>query len=698
MDQRIGDIPIINYLKTNDRLGNPSGHCRYPTKTLDFEDYISAAGRYSEAIKLHGWDVKLPSNVELRRHVAYSKRKLELWDIHRKGSKIISKEEIMCSSLDMGPEFSNLLKKMNDYCLINMLNINKIKTMIPEEYLVEGYDHVDCLPDPKVLIHWTEESDDIRWMFVPLRNEFPTYEFKEMFRSYLNSLNISYSDFDKELIQKVNVGFRTSAKVHLGNKNTVYHGEIPDTYFKVLPGYSGKYCLIQGSPGTTRAVVIPDPSTKVKVDVMEHLFSIITEKDKSSLLGCNGEEKTRRIKGILSSELFFHLDLKKEGLTIPRQLIKAAMEVIQEVSDIDLSEYLDFDDLTVEIEGKMYSTERGRTLGWSNNACTAVISCILHDITHRILDQEDCDVANKKFDGIKRTSLLKYTVSTDDIVVGSTFKSNAKNTSKYASMLNLTLNARLSYFDLILSSKKVFVSKYAKILGEVYIRDAEHISEPEENIWGDALKINHHRSTITMLPMWNLVARAYHAWSHFEAKTLFSAAYTTIAGSYDQQDYTDEVRKIYDYWGPEFKTSSPISEVVLPYSCGGWIVPRSENLDASLDEERFLPYFVEFKELGGIDKMFPFSMVKSKEGIDPETSKYEEDRERSWYFRKKDSEGPESLEDDLAESSIISAVASFDLDDQKIDIVDRMEPRLSAISTSLSSGSSEFDVFLFDPG
>jgi len=571
-----------------------------------------------------------------------------------------------------------------------MLNVDKLKTDIPEEYLVEGFDHVDCLPDAKVLIHWTEESDDIKWMFYPLQEEFPKEEFREIFINYLKSLNVNFDTFGPTLIQRVNAGFRTSSKVFL-NKRTVYHGEIPDGYFKPLPGYSGKYCLIQGSPGTTRSVVIPDPSTKTKVDVIEHLFEEILRKDRCALLGCNGQEKIARIKGILSSELFFHLDLKKEGLTIPRQLITIALEVIQEVSDIDLTDYLDFDDLTIDIDGKVYTTQRGRTLGWSNNACTAVLSAILHDFTERILPKESNPVAAKKKGQEGFTSKLKYTVSTDDIIIGSTFKKSAKFTSKYASYLNMVISARFTCFDLILSQKKLFVSKFAKILGEVYSRDV--YQGIEENVWGDAVPIRHHPQTITLMPMWFLVAKAYHAWCHFEAKTLFSAAYTTIAGSYEFRDHTEIIREIYDYWGPEFKGCTRFAECSLPYSAGGWIIPRKENLDASLDAEEHFPYFVELKRIGGIEDIVSFGLFKLEKKLSSMAS-YQETRERRWYYRSKGTELPEDYEDDIAEAKVISAIAAFDLDNLRQDIVDNLEPKLSALATSLISGTSERDTFV----
>jgi hypothetical protein len=676
-------------------MGNlPRGHCIYPSKSIDFEEHRIAAEKYSTAIKIHGWNAKLPTNAELRRHVTYCRRKLEYWENNKCGSNIISKEEILCSSLDLGPDFSKLLKKMNDYCLIDMLNVDRLKTDIPEEYLVKDYDHVDCLPDPKVLIHWTEESDDIKWMFYPLQNEFPKQEFKDMFRKYIEFLKIDYSSFDTQVIQQINATFRVSSKVFLANrKNTVYHGEIPDNYFQPLPGYSGKYCLIQGSPGTTRAVVIPDPSTKTKVDVIEHLFGVLLKNDKSALLGCDGREKTNRIQRLLSKKLFFHLDLKKEGLTIPRQLIQTALEVIQEVSDIDLHDYLDFNDLTIDYEGEFCTTERGRTLGWSNNACTAVLSCILHDFTTRIMMKDHNPVAAGRKGVDPFTSGLSYTVSTDDIIIGSSFKRNAKSTSKYASMLNLVVGARFSYFDLILSQKKLFVSKFAKVLGEVYTNDTSHVGV-EENIWGDAVPIRHHPQTLTKMPMWFLIARAYHAWSHFEAKTLFSAAYTTIAGSYEFKDFSHEVRAIYDYWGPEFKERNlDFCEVTLPYSCGGWIIPREENLDASLNAPEHLPFFVEMKKLGGIDEMVEFGLHKAKQPITPESlHDYKEKREQKWYHRVTRLDLPEDYEDDIAESNIMSAIAAFDLTDDT-DIVDRLEPRLSMLAISLISGTSERDVF-----
>jgi hypothetical protein len=99
------------------------------------------------------------------------------------------------------------------------------------------------------------------------------------------------------------------------------------------------------------------------------------------------------------------------------------------------------------------------------------------------------------------------------------------------------------------------------------------------------------------------------------------------------------------------------------------------------------------KQLGGIEDMVSFGLQKVQGALDSLES-YKETRERKWYYRQEGRELPEDYEDDIAEAMVISAISAFDLDGLKPDIVDNLEPKLSALATSLISGTSERDIFV----
>lgn len=438
-------------------------------------------------------------------------------------------------------------------------------------------------------------------MFYPFKEELPIEEFKTAFRNYLSFLKLTDSDFDGvEKVETLSLGKATSMYVPGLRKNPKGR-EIMDKVNSVQEGYLGSRCTIPKGPAEYRDVVIPDIDTRIKVAYIENVFKIIARKDQWIVSACPGEEKISRIKKVLLCENFFHLDLKKEGLTFPRQLAVAAGEVLQEMYNVNASLISDFRDLFVTIDGATYRTERGRTLGWANQMCSVILSCLLQ---------------TKAFDLRGQWFNLIGLVYTDDLVLGSKGRFANKIPTVQGVEVLAVFNDYLTRFGFIVGKRKCYPSKSLTFLGTTYSKESH---ETFYNEWGLPLALQPHPKTNSSTADYRLLAKAWHARTHFEAKTITNLFWIKR----HEEDYDKElIYQIATIWGPEFEDHS-IDEIDLPYAAGGWITPYDENLDASLDKETWRRYTAAF-----LDVRMPHIHRTTDSGQKFDQTKYRSQREK----------------------------------------------------------------------
>lgn len=582
-----------------------------------------------------GWDAKLPDEKFLERHIAFSKTKLSIWEKYTQGTKVLTKEEILYTSLVDGPAFAKYIKKARQYNHIKYFSI--IEMDFEEEYLFELWDHADSLPACDDLIFWTESSEDYEWMFTELNIQDSSIDaFKHHFRRHIEYMKVPREKIISSLTVNLEDCKKNSKMFVPGSKKTEYNKYLLNSdKTEVEEGYYGKRTLIQVGPANARDVVIPDIDTKLKIKQLDQLFECFSIADSWCLSG-KGINKEARIKKLLRCNLFIHLDLKKEGLTFPRYLIKAAAEVIEEYYNVRLDNIKDFEDLFVEIDGVTYMTRRGRSLGWGNQMCSVILSCLIQAFLWKLNE------ASEKYFGV---------VYTDDIIIG-TF------TTKYQDMHSVEiialLNEFLGRYGFIVSYKKCYASKSPTILGQTYSKESNALFRDR---WGIIRGLQPHPKTYSEADKWRMFAKALHARDHAEAKDFVNAA--LLAFTINAQDAFDFAMKIAEEWGQEFKNGP--DEWSIPYRGGGWYTPIDENLDASYDNEEHLPFIAEFREIPPIVISIPQTNDTNKPNPHLRRRRLERSRYKEMNYTDDIKEGFE--ESDPAFISMMSAGVMQDIID-----------------------------------
>jgi hypothetical protein len=543
----------------------------YPSQDIDYDKYRESALEYAGRLISNGWKASLPKEKLLARHVAFCKTKLMIWETYTQGTKVLSKEEVLYSSLTEGPAFAKFLKKARNYTHIKFFSVNNIE--FDEDYLFDEWDHVDSLPGTDDLIHWTEVSDDYEWMFTEV-DKFPdaSKSFKYHFKRHLDYLKVPPEKVKEAQTISLEECYKNSKCFVPGQKRTEYNKVVLDDS-PPEEGYYGRRTLIQVGPANARDVVIPDGDTKVKVKMLDNVFNVFSQADKWCL-SASGIDKVSRIRNLLRCNIFFHLDLKKEGLTFPRYLIKIAAECIEEKYNVNLSNIVDFEDLFVEIDNITYETKRGRSLGWGNQMCSVILSCLIQAFLWQFNE------ASEKYFGV---------IYTDDIIIGS-FTSDERYQSMHSVEIISLLNDFLSRYGFIVGYKKCYGSTSATILGTTYSKESRELfTDP----WGTPLALQPHEKTYSTADKWRMFAKALHAKNHVEAKNFVNLA--LLGFTKDLQEPIDFAFYIAVQWGPEF--DGKVDEWDLPFRGGGWFTPIDENLDDSYGKESNLPFIVAFNDI-----------------------------------------------------------------------------------------------------
>jgi hypothetical protein len=612
---------------------NKGGSEKFPNQSIDFGKYSLEANKYASRLISSGWGAPLPKESFLRRHIAFSKTKLDIWEDHTQGCKVINKEEVLYRSLIDGPDFAKYIKKARQYNHIKQFSV--IEMDFDDMYIFEDWDHADSLPACDDLIFWTESSEDYEWMFTELDIQKSSIDaFKYHFKRHIEYMKVPKEKIISSLTVNLEDCKKNSKMFVPGSDRTEYNKYlIDDDKETVEEGYYGKRTLIQVGPANARDVVIPDLDTKLKVRQLDQLFECFSIPDKWCLCG-KGINKAARIKSLLRCNLFIHLDLKKEGLTFPRYLIKAAAEVIEDYYNVRLDNIKDFEDLFVEIDGTTYKTRRGRSLGWGNQMCSVILSCLIQAFLWKLNE------ASEKYFGV---------VYTDDIIIG-TFTTDERYQSLHSVEIIALLNDFLGKYGFIVSYKKCYASKCATILGQTYSKETENLFRDK---WGRVRELQPHPKTYSESDKWRMFAKAKHARNHAEAKDYVNAA--LIAFTINTQDAYEYAMSIAEDWGQEFEDGP--DEWSIPYRGGGWYTPIDENLDASYDNEEHLGLIASFREMEPIIISIP-----REDKIKPNLIRRRKRIERA-YFRELNEN--EDIKEGFAEAdpAFISMMSSGEMKD-----------------------------------
>lgn len=389
-----------------------------------------------------------------------------------------------------------------------------------------------------------ENIDDYKFGLIPVKIN---SAYLDEFRSQVRELLPSRSKFDK--IERNEVLLKISSSMSYSGpkirKKDLHYRLKPDALRFSKRRTEALRSIIHVCPENTRdSVIVPveDLNTISLIDlqVIEILRSVeghIHLRDKN--------EVNKRYHHLNKTYSYFiHRDLKKEGITKPRALLKVMLEELHAAyPDIEIFENTEFyDDFTILKDGEVVDTYRGHGLGMANSLTTLMQLAI------------DGMVKDKMLDNIGEVE-SEPLVLNDDNVVG--FNS-IYHAEEYWDIEEEVLDG----LSLIREPTKSFISTYSFVLAERYFfHRAEYKKESYQR-----------RELMLPLACYNIV----HAKSYFCSAQL-----------YCHTEYRDKyLERVASYWGYEFFPT----ESNYPSLVGGWVNEKIEGVDLALLYLDELPY------------------------------------------------------------------------------------------------------------
>jgi hypothetical protein len=436
----------------------------------------------------------------------------------------------------LGPDGAKILKKIKAKSVWKTFDTTPwVEDPMLRDYPAYEFEDIGQIFNYQYLPFFREKDpEDYKWSFIPVeQKEWALNMFRDTFRKILPD---SISNIRKEEILLENRG--SSSYVPSEGKQTV-------PYFKAKEkqNYMGKTigeclrCIIPKCPGDTRdAVILQLPSSNKVAWIDRQLMEMLSEMSMHIHLRSNKEIHRRISKVGRKYSYFVHRDLKKEGLTKPRNLIKIMLEELnRKFPDCDAFKDTSFyDDFSMIIDHKKVDTKRGHGLGMAN-CLTTLMNITIYIMSHNV-DRDDFTPIQGK-----ATSLSLN----DDFVAA--FESEDDSWA-YVDREEYVMKS----LSLIAQPDKSFVSHGKFVIAEEY--------------WPRSLSKKDSFKRGEVLSAFSCVNIAH-------AKDLVNS-YISV----DTIDYWESYKeKIVSFWGYEFFPQ----EYSYPYSFGGWV--SNNLLGCSLD-------------------------------------------------------------------------------------------------------------------
>jgi len=395
------------------------------------------------------------------------------------------------------------------------------------------------------LIFWKEDDpDDYLYGLIPVDIKQPDIE---KFKDYLRDILPDRESFER--IANLEVLSEVSSSMSL-KRGTFEH--LP--HYKLKPKYlsfsrrrhTAERSIIRVSPENTRDSVLIDPEDLNTVSLIDRQIMEILSRMKGHIHLKDKDRISKRLKGFYKKFRFFlQRDLQKEGITKPKELCKAVLEVLhEEYPDIDIFGYTSFyDDFYLRVDkNEVIPMKRGHGLGMAN-AITTLMQLTIH---RWIVDEIIDDIADFRGDCIALN---------DDYVVG--FQDEYHLEAYWDKEDEV-----LSKLSVLRQPSKSFRSEKRFVIAERYF-----------TIEGEYEKISYQLREL-LLPL--ACANVTHA------KEYFTAAQTYVDSSLVPR-YMEDIRA---YWGYEFFPD----EFMYPSKVGGWINSKIGGIDLTLKLLDNLPY------------------------------------------------------------------------------------------------------------
>lgn len=443
--------------------------------------------------------------------------------------------------------FAKHLKRVKQKSI--MLSWDVEMFSIPEWYNdVKGYSgiiDIGQIFNYRYLIHWRneEEVDDYLYSQIPLKQ----FKFMKEFENAVNEILPERDSFNK--IDPEEILFQISPSVsydkNATNKSKHYLVKPNNLTFST----ERKVChrnLIDVSPENIRDSVILDVTDLNTVSFIDAQVLEILSAMGNHIHLRDQDEIDRRFRKLKENSYFLHRDMKKEGLTKPRQLLKIMLRVISKnYPDLGLEKFVSFyDNFVLNNNGEIIENIRGHGLGMANSLTTLMQLAIHHILKDEMVENYGIS--------IESANLL---VLNDDFVIGF---DEREHVDLYWDKEDEILDG----LNILRSPEKSFVANGAFTIAEMYCR------------YGLIHRKESYQRRELYLPLASVNIR--------HAKQTF----ISVQNFCEKDIATNILEELVSYWGYEFFPE----EISYPYRFGGWINDSLYGIDLTFFTLEQLPY------------------------------------------------------------------------------------------------------------
>lgn len=459
---------------------------------------------------------------------------LALDSYHESGVGIFNPDEILRNSLLLGPVYTKDMKDSRFQSFVDHVGGKTLSESDPAIYKKPVLGDISGFFNFRYLFFWTEETDSfMEYSFLPLVGKKSRLNlFKEFLKKDLPEIE-SFPDAREILL-------KSSASSSLCN-GKLSKGFITKTSTKSM-GFArsiGKTKLvhIMKSPGEPREILILEIDALNTIQRFEQVSRTILSHYEENMMIKNKKLFLKKIDDFAEQgeddSFYYYRDVKKDGLTKPRFLLKVLIEAIEEKYDLKLPVDF-FEELEVEYEKESYRPLRGHGLGTANGLTTLLYILLARFITTNPVNSEN------QIEG-------SFLCLNDDFVGKFSTEEELESYIEEEDLL-------YQDFDLILSKEKCFSSTLGFLFCEEYLK-------------GFRMR----KSVTDILTAYQPLLGVNIA----HAKMLSASLNPS----------TETVNKYISYWGFEFCPQ----EAYLPHTLGGWKSPLERGIDVSLMDLDYQP-------------------------------------------------------------------------------------------------------------
>jgi hypothetical protein len=279
--------------------------------------------------------------------------------------------EIIERSISEGPAYAQFLKRLK----------RKSFLISNHAHLFEEPDWWDSIPSILIsdvgeifnyqyLFPWADEDEgDYKHGFIPFQEELDFSDFQKMLRAILP--DVVEEVHKEEILLEVSGSSSLNRNSLHSNKNYIL--KQTDNTISDEIGLCAR-TLIQVAPCGARDTVILNPSALNRVKWIDKQVRVILEELGSHIHISSESIIDKRLKDLSRRfSLFLHRDLKKEGITKPRELLKVTLEVLYEKYGFEAFNSPNFyDSFQLYKDGEIIKPIRGHGLGMANALTTLI--------------------------------------------------------------------------------------------------------------------------------------------------------------------------------------------------------------------------------------------------------------------------------------------------------------------------------------